>query len=179
MKRLLFLVPVAVFAILAIVFYDRLIYGDPTAPLPSPLIGKAVPEFPSMPFDAEAESFTRADLTTGRPTIVNFWGSWCAPCVVEAPVLERLSQRPDVTMYGVVHKDDPAKARAFLARYGNPFDRLNNDPDGQVMIEWGVTKIPETFVIDGKGVVLARVAGALTDRTVRDIILPALEPKKQ
>jgi cytochrome c biogenesis protein CcmG/thiol:disulfide interchange protein DsbE len=179
MRRLLFLVPVAVFAILAFIFYDRLIYGEPDAPLPSPLIGKPVPEFEVLPLDANAQSFTRADLTGGRPTVVNFWASWCAPCVVEAPVLERLSQRPDVTIYGVVHNDVPDKARAFLAQYGNPFARINADPQRRVSIAWGVTGPPETFVIDGQGIIRARITGALTERDVRDVILPALQSRQR
>jgi cytochrome c biogenesis protein CcmG/thiol:disulfide interchange protein DsbE len=178
MKRLLFLIPVLVFALLVGMFYDRLIRGEPDAPLPSPLIGKSVPEFAPLALDGNAESFSRNDLTSGRPVIVNFFASWCAPCVLEAPVLKQLSEQPGVILYGVVHKDDPAKARTFLAKYGNPFSRINSDPDGRAGIDWGVTGIPETFVIDGQGIIRARYAGELTPRVVRDIILPALEPKE-
>ena len=174
MKRLLFLIPVLVFALLLGVFYDRLMRGEPNAPLPSPLIGKAVPEFSTQALDGDAQSFSRTDLTGGRPVIVNFFASWCAPCVLEAPVLKQLSEQPGVVIYGVVYKDDPAKTRTFLAKYGNPFSRINNDPDGRVGIDWGLTGVPETFVIDGQGIIRARHAGELTPRAVREVILPAL-----
>jgi cytochrome c biogenesis protein CcmG/thiol:disulfide interchange protein DsbE len=176
-KRLLFIVPVLVFAILAVVFYDRLMYGSPRAPLPSPLISKPAPDFPSMALDANAEAFSRADLATGRPTLVNFFASWCAPCRLEAPILKELSTRSDFAIYGVVYKDDPAKARRFLEEFGNPFARINSDPQGFAGIEWGITGVPETFVIDGRGVIRARHAGELTPRVVRDVILPALQAK--
>jgi cytochrome c biogenesis protein CcmG/thiol:disulfide interchange protein DsbE len=93
---------------------------------------------------------------------------------LEAPVLKRLSERPGMTIYGVAYKDDPAKSRVFLEKYGNPFTRLNSDPKGFVGIEWGLTGVPETFVIDGKGVIRARIVGEVTERIVQDVILPAL-----
>jgi cytochrome c biogenesis protein CcmG/thiol:disulfide interchange protein DsbE len=167
--------PAIIFALVLVVFYDQLMNGQPNAPLPSPLIGKPVPEFQPMALDAETLTFSRADLTQGRPVVVNFWASWCAPCVLEAPVLTRLSERPGVTVYGFAYKDEPANSRSFLAKYGNPFTAINNDPQGFGAIDWGVTAVPETFVVDGNGMIRARVVGQLTDQNVRDVILPALE----
>jgi cytochrome c biogenesis protein CcmG/thiol:disulfide interchange protein DsbE len=106
--------------------------------------------------------------------VINFWASWCAPCRVEAPVLKDLAERRGVTVYGVVYKDTPDKARAFLTELGNPFAKIVDDREGRVGIDWGVTAVPETFVIDAGGTVRVRFAGALTDEVVRDIILPAL-----
>jgi cytochrome c biogenesis protein CcmG, thiol:disulfide interchange protein DsbE len=173
MRRLIFVIPVALFAVLAGFFYVGLFHGGP-AVLPSPFIGKPAPEFQSIALDGETPPFSYDDLVAGQPTIVNFWGSWCPPCRLEAPVLNALAQRPGVRLYSFVYKDDPRKARAFLNELGNPFAKINNDPDGRIGIDWGITGAPETFVIDGKGIVRAKYVGPLTDEVVRDVILPAL-----
>jgi cytochrome c biogenesis protein CcmG/thiol:disulfide interchange protein DsbE len=170
-----FLVPVAIFMGLAWLLYIGLFQGPPSE-LPSPLIGKPAPEIALPALDAEAQNFARAELTEGRPTIVNFWASWCVPCRLEHSTLQVLAQRQGVTLYGVDYKDDPAKARAFLSELGNPFGKINQDKEGRVSIDWGVTGVPETFVIDGKGVIRVHYAGPLSDEVVQRLILPALKP---
>ena len=178
MRRLVYLVPAAFLVLLGVLFWQVLDvrkHESPTA-LPSPLVGKPAPEVPLAALDAQAQAFTRADLGQGKPVIINFWASWCAPCRIEAPVLNDLAERGDVPIYGIVYKDDPGKARAFLDELGNPFAKINNDPDGRAGIDWGVTGFPETFVIDGKGIIRAHYAGPLTDDVVRELILPAAQP---
>ncbi len=171
MKRVIYVLPVVIFAVLAALLYDGL-YNPRPSVLPSPLIGKTVPPFETVALVDET-GFTRAELGNGKPTIVNFWASWCAPCRLEAPVLKELSRRTDLNVYGIVYKDVPKDSHAFLTEFGNPFSKINDDPSGRIGIEWGVTGVPETFVIDSKGIVRARHAGELTDEVVRDIILPA------
>ena len=173
MKRLLYVVPVAVVGGLMWAFAVFLQQGPPGY-LPSQLVGKPTPEFSLPPLDAEAQSFTRGDLTQGRPTVINFFASWCTPCRVEHPALQAMAARGDITLYGIDYKDDPVKARAFLNELGNPFGRINEDRDGRAAIEFGVTGVPETFVIDGNGVIKAHYAGPLSDAVVRGLILPAL-----
>lgn len=177
-KRLVFIVPAALFVVLAALFFQVLTLREHESPaaLPSPLVGKPAPDFATKALDAGAEGFTRAELASGKPVVVNFWASWCAPCRIEAPVLKALALRKDITLYGIVYKDEPQKARAFLSELGNPFAKIDNDPDGRIGIEWGVTGVPETFVIDGKGIIRARYAGPLDDEVVRTVILPALKP---
>ncbi len=171
MKRLLFALPVFAFALIAVLLYDGLINPRPSV-LPSPLIGKLAPAFQTVALP-DATGFSREELGNGKPTVVNFWASWCAPCRLEAPVLKELSRNPNINVYGVVYKDLPKNARQFLAEFGNPFAKINDDQSGRIGIDWGVTGVPETFVIDGKGIVRVRHAGELTDDVVRDIILPA------
>lgn len=173
MKRLFFLVPVAVFMALAWLLYIGLFQGPPSE-LPSPLIGKPAPEIALPALDAQAQNFARAELAQGRPTIVNFWASWCVPCRLEHSTLEALATRNGVTLYGVDYKDNPENARAFLTELGNPFGKINEDREGRVSIDWGVTGVPETFVIDGKGVIRVHYAGPLSDAVVERLILPAL-----
>jgi cytochrome c biogenesis protein CcmG/thiol:disulfide interchange protein DsbE len=172
MKGTVFLIPVAIFLGIAAFFYAGLRNG-PANIIPSPLVGKPPPAFVLEALGPEFQSFAASDLAQGKPILVNFWASWCAPCRIEAPVLEELAQREDLAVYGVAYKDAPEDSREFLTEFGNPFARLAADPDGRVAIDWGVTAVPETFVIDADGIVRARFAGALTQEAVRDIILPA------
>jgi cytochrome c biogenesis protein CcmG, thiol:disulfide interchange protein DsbE len=172
-KRLLYVIPVAIVGGLMWAFAVFLQQGPPGF-LPSQLVGKATPDFTLPPLDAEAQNFTRAELAEGRPTVINFFASWCTPCRVEHPTLQAMAARGDITLYGIDYKDNPEKARAFLTELGNPFGRINEDRDGRAAIDFGVTGVPETFVIDGNGVIKAHYAGPLSDAVVRGLILPAL-----
>jgi cytochrome c biogenesis protein CcmG, thiol:disulfide interchange protein DsbE len=171
-RRLLYIVPVAVVGALLWAFAVFLQQGPPGF-LPSALVGKPAPEFTLPPLD-QAASFTSAELAQGRPTVINFFASWCTPCRVEHPTLQAMAARGDITLYGIDYKDDPVKARAFLEELGNPFGKINVDRDGRVAIDFGVTGVPETFVIDGNGIIKAHYAGPLSDSVVRGLILPAL-----
>jgi cytochrome c biogenesis protein CcmG/thiol:disulfide interchange protein DsbE len=173
-KRLFFLVPVVVFVGLAWLLYVGLFQGPPSL-LPSPLVGKPAPDIALPALDAQAQNFDRAELGQGRPIIVNFWASWCVPCRLEHSTLQALAARKGITLYGVDYKDKPEDARAFLSELGNPFGKINEDREGRVSIDWGVTGVPETFVIDSKGIIRVHYAGPLNDQVVEQLILPALE----
>jgi cytochrome c biogenesis protein CcmG/thiol:disulfide interchange protein DsbE len=174
-KRLLYLVPVALFGGLTFLLYIGLFQGPPSE-LPSPLVGKPAPDFMLPPLDSQAQQFSRAELGQGRPVIVNFWASWCAPCRIEHPELQQLATRQGITLYGIDYKDKPENARTFLTELGNPFGKIDQDQEGRVSIDWGVTGVPETFVIDGKGIIRVHYAGPLTDEVIDRLILPALSP---
>ncbi len=172
MKRLLFVLPVVAVALLATLFYVNL-SGPPPSELPSPLIGKPAPGF-ALPALPGAQGFTHADLTAGHVTVVNYWASWCTPCRAEHPLLAALAAQHDVTLYGIAWKNKPGEAQAFLAALGNPFARVAADETGRTGIDWGVAGVPETFVVDGHGVIRAHYAGPLTPEILSRIILPAL-----
>jgi cytochrome c biogenesis protein CcmG/thiol:disulfide interchange protein DsbE len=172
-KRLFFLVPVVIFLGLSWLLYIGLFQGPPSE-LPSPLVGKTAPDIALPALDAEAQNFTRGELGQGKPVIVNFWASWCAPCRIEHSTLQALAARKGITLYGVDYKDDPKNARSFLSELGNPFSKIDQDREGRVSIDWGVTGVPETFVIDGKGVIRVHYAGPLNDAVLERLILPAL-----
>jgi cytochrome c biogenesis protein CcmG, thiol:disulfide interchange protein DsbE len=172
-KRLIYIVPVAIFAGLAFLLYIGLFQGPPSD-LPSPLVGKPAPDVTLPALDSQAQQFSRAELGNGDPVIVNFWASWCAPCRIEHTALQQLAARRGITLYGVDYKDKPENARAFLTELGNPFRKIDQDQEGRVSIDWGVTGVPETFVIDGKGIIKVHYAGPLDDTVINRLILPAL-----
>jgi cytochrome c biogenesis protein CcmG, thiol:disulfide interchange protein DsbE len=177
--------PLLIFAMLAGLFWFALQSGDPSR-LPSALVGKPVPPFTLPPIEeqtgAGAEGFESSDLAKGEPTIVNVWASWCVPCHEEHPLLLELAKQPGVRLYGINYKDDPAAARRFLGRYGNPFQRVGADRSGRVAIDWGVYGVPETYVITGDGKIAYRHVGPLTKEAIQQKLLPLLKdssPKSQ
>ena len=174
MKRLIYILPVLAFLAVAF-FLFRSLYDVAPEALPSPLIGKPAPRLTLPPLDAMTQGFGPADLASGKVVVVNVFSSTCIPCREEAPVLNQLAKMPGMTLYGFVWKDKPEQARAFLNEFGNPFSRIGFDGDGRAGIEWGVYGWPETYVIDGKGVIRFKYdEGPLTPEVVRDQLLPAI-----
>lgn len=162
MRRILTLLPVVVFAGLALLLW-RGLYGDPST-LPSTLINKPVPAF-TLPAVTELNvpGLSDADLKTGKVTVVNIWASWCGPCRQEHPLLLQLSKRGDITLVGINNKDDAANAARFLGALGQPFAKIGADTNGRVTIDWGGYGVPETFIVDGKGVIRHKHVGPLSE----------------
>ena len=167
------LVIFAGFAGLALVGLGR----DNPDELPSALAGKPVPAVELTPL-GDAEPFTNKDLRDGEVSLVNYWASWCAPCRVEHPNLERLAGE-GVTIYGINYKDKPGNALGFLKELGNPYAGLGADPQGRMALNWGLYGVPETYVIDGQGQIVLRFAGPITDRVMQTTIRPAIEEARQ
>ncbi len=146
---------------------------DPHA-LPSPLIGHKPPAF-NLPGIDNAEGFSNTDLLApARPMLVNWFASWCAPCVAEAPVLAQLAQT-GLPIWGIAYQDRPAAVADYLRQCGNPFVRLASDSSGLTAINWGVYGVPETYLIDREGIVRWRWAGALDPNVVLQGLTPLLE----
>ena len=172
-------IPVILFAALAIVFGFSLKTSDPSK-LPSALIGKPAPAFDFPPM-AELKhkgqpvpGMATADLNGGEVTVVNFWASWCVPCVQEHPLLVELGKR-GVKIVGINYKDPPPGGLRFLGRYGNPYAAVGTDAAGRGAIEWGVYGMPETFVIDKKGQIAYKHVGPLTPQSLTEKVLPAIK----
>lgn len=171
--------PFAIFVAIAGFFAVALTSGDPSK-LPSVLVGKVVPEtsFPGLEGankgTNETRGFTSESLKDGKVRVVNFWASWCGPCVEEHPLLKTLSEQANVEVYGVNYKDAAVNARRFLSRYGNPYAEVGTDPNGRGAIEWGVYGMPETFVINGRGEIVYKHVGPITDASIKAVLLPKI-----
>ena len=173
--------PLVGFAALAALFYVALGGGDHSR-LPSPLLGKPAPAFALPPLDATSgpAGFRNADLRQGKVTLVNVFASWCVPCRQEHPVLMLISKnetlRADgVRLLGLAYKDDPENSRKLLNELGNPYALIGADVSGRVGIDWGVYGVPETFVVRGDGTIAYKFIGPLSEATLRDDLLPAIE----
>jgi cytochrome c biogenesis protein CcmG/thiol:disulfide interchange protein DsbE len=174
MKRGIFILPIAAFAVLAFFLFKSL-WGPAPDLVPSALLDKPAPRLTLPALDSQSAAFTPADLRAGHVSVVNVFASWCAPCRTETAQLAELSRVPGVALYGLAQKDKPAATRAFLDEVGNPFARIARDDDGRASIEWGVYGVPETFVVDGKGIIRLKYVGALTDAVLASQILPAIK----
>ena len=174
MNRWIPIVPIAAFAVLAFFLFKSLWSPSPDT-IPSALINKPAPRLVLPGLDAQSAAFTPADLTNGHVSVVNVFASWCAPCRLEAAQLDSLSKLPGVAVYGLAQKDKPAATRAFLDEVGNPFARIARDDDGRASIEWGVYGVPETYVVDGKGIIRLKYVGQLTEDVLAQQVVPAIK----
>jgi cytochrome c biogenesis protein CcmG, thiol:disulfide interchange protein DsbE len=172
MKSLKFLIPLALFFVLAL-FLAAGLKLDPRE-VPSPLIGKPAPDFKLVRLDDASATISREDLF-GKVWMLNVWASWCVACREEHPLLVDFARRKLVPVYGLNYKDVRADGLAWLSRFGNPYDASVFDADGRVGIDYGVYGVPETFIIDRQGVVRFKHIGPLTPEVIRDRIEPLLK----
>lgn len=144
--------------------------------VPSALLNKPVPQFslPAIAGETNIPGFDETDFQ-GRVTLVNVFASWCVPCREEHPFLIELARTQDnVQFFGINEKDDPENAKQFLSELGNPYDRIGADRNGRAAIEWGVYGVPETFVVNPKGIITYKHVGPLSRKAVDEGLLPAL-----
>ena len=158
MRRLLFLAPaILVLGVLGFLFFG--LGRDPSL-LPSTMIGRPVPTFDLAPVDPGGTGLASRDLR-GGPRLLNAFASWCVACRTEHPVLLALKAR-GVPIDGLDWKDTPSAGAAYLAQAGDPYARVGSDPTGRAGIDLGVAAVPETFVVDGAGVVRYKHVGAIS-----------------
>lgn len=158
MSRWLAMVPLAVLIALGGLFYFYALKRDPQVQ-PQALVGRPMPDL-TLPGLADGRPVKLRDAAPEGPMLVNFFASWCAPCEIEQPVLMSLRGQ-GVRIVGVAYKDAPPNTQAMLARLGDPFALTVVDRDGRAGVEFGVTGVPETFVIGRDGQVLAKHTGPL------------------
>ena len=145
--------------------------------VPSPLVGKAAPPFTLPVLHTPQKTVSNTDLK-GQVWILNVWASWCVTCREEHPVLVDLAKQKIVPIYGLNYKDKPEDAKAWLARFGDPYELSLIDENGRIGIDYGVYGVPETYLIDRDGVIRYKKIGPVTPQTVRDKILPLLRQLK-
>ena len=151
MKRFVLWAPLLVFLIFLGVFVTGLIKPE-SSTIRSHLLGHPLPEFKLAPGVPTQPGVATADFKDGKPKLLNVFASWCVPCAAEAPQLEQLT-KTGVTIHAVAIRDRPEDIADFLKRYGNPYTRIGSDPTSSVQIGIGSSGVPETFVIDGKGII--------------------------
>lgn len=171
-RTLVFLLPLLVFAGLG-VFLALGLGRDPGA-LPSTLVGKPAPAVDLPPIPGRDEAGLKSADLRGRPMLVNVFASWCVPCRIEAPVLDRLKEE-GVTIQGIDYKDPPADVTAWLKDLGDPFAKVGIDRKGATAIDWGVYGVPETYVIDAQGRIRYKVVGPVMPDEVERHILPLIK----
>ncbi len=182
-RNKLVLIPILFFAGLAALFGYALQTADPSK-LPSVLIGKpapntVLPALPGLVRDGQPiPGFGPTDLSRGDVVVVNVWASWCAPCVQEHPLLIELKRSTGVRLLGINNKDPEPGGLRFLTRLGNPFDAVGVDANGRAAIEWGVYGVPETFVVDGRGLVAYKHVGPITPEIMTRLLIPAINAAK-
>lgn len=130
--------------------------------LPSALIGKPFPPFTLPSVEDPSQMLTTDDLI-GRPALVNVWATWCVACRVEHPVLNKLSAQ-GVVIHGVNYKDENASAQKWLKEFHDPYQLNISDAEGRLGLDLGVYGAPETFLIDGEGVIRYKFIGVVDER---------------
>ena len=141
--------------------------------IPSALLGKNVPEFKAKSlFDSEL--FDSSNEFNNETVIVNFFATWCKPCIDEHIFLKKLSNEKKIKIYGINYKDDPEKAIIWLQKLGNPYKKVLIDHNASIGIDWGVYGIPETFIVSNS-VIKYRLIGPITEKNYKDFYLKIME----
>lgn len=164
MSRWLAALPLIVLVALAALFGLHSLNRNPEVQ-PHALVGKPAPAL-TLPALDDGRPQAVAAPAVGRPYLINFFASWCAPCEVEHPVLTGLS-RGGAPILGVAYKDAPQNTQAFLGRLGDPYARRLVDREGRAGLEFGVTGVPETYLVGADGRILEKFTGPLSEADAR------------
>ncbi len=168
MKRWLLWVPVLAFGALIAVLASGL-FRPTDRTVRSAMIGQPLPEFTLTAIVPGKRGMSSKDFGTGQPRLLNVFASWCAPCIAEAPILMRLKEA-GVPIDGVAIRDTTPALQAFLARNGDPFDRIGGDPESRIQFALGSSGVPESFVIDGEGRIVHQHIGDIKAVDVATIV---------
>jgi cytochrome c biogenesis protein CcmG/thiol:disulfide interchange protein DsbE len=167
----LFLLPVIAFLALVAAFALGLRH-DPSL-VPSPLLGKPVPVFDLPPVTAGGSGLSSENLK-GRVFLVNVFASWCVACREEHAILMQIAKSGLVSIAGLDYKDKPADAAHWLAALGNPYARTGADILGRAAIDWGVYGVPESFVVDPRGIIVDKEIGPISPEILERKIAPLI-----
>jgi cytochrome c biogenesis protein CcmG, thiol:disulfide interchange protein DsbE len=143
--------------------------SPPDEKITSKMVGQPVPAFKLTPAIAGKPGLSSADLASGQPRLINIFASWCVPCIAEAPLLVEL-RRQGVPIDAIAVRDRPEDLAAFLARHGDPFERIGADPESQVQLALGSSGVPETFVVDGRGIIRYQHMGPIEPGDVATLV---------
>jgi cytochrome c biogenesis protein CcmG/thiol:disulfide interchange protein DsbE len=167
------LLPVALFLALGVLLAVGLKIADHKTEIPSPLIGKKMPEF-TLPVLGEEDRLVSTKDLIGQPFLLNVWASWCPTCRYEHPVITQLARSGAVRVIGLNYRDEAGDAQQWLRRFGNPYEFSLADVSGRIGIDFGVYAAPESFLIDAEGTVVYKQIGAMTEEVIETEILPRI-----
>jgi len=142
--------------------------------IPSPLINQPAPDFSLPVLGQPGRSLTKHALM-GNVWIFNVWASWCGSCRIEHPIFNQLAKKKLVTLVGLNYKDEPEAAKQWLAQLGNPYDISVMDQEGRTGIDYGVYGVPETFIIDKKGIIRYKHTGPVEVNDMQNILIPLIK----
>ena len=168
MKGPLRFAPLLLLAVIVAAMLWRLA-NPPDTTVHSQMIGKPVPQFALAAAAPGKAGLSSTQLADGKPKLVHFFASWCVPCIGEGPALDDLKQR-GVTIEGIAVRDRPDELAQFLARNGDPFDRIGSDPESKTQLAFGSSGVPESFIVDGRGVIRLQHIGPIESGEVPRIV---------
>ncbi|MFV2057410.1 MAG: DsbE family thiol:disulfide interchange protein [Thiohalomonadales bacterium] len=164
-----YLLPLVIFLVIAGFLYKGLSLKP--REVPSPFINKPSPDFSLQQLQDMEKTFSNKDML-GKVWLLNVWASWCVACRQEHPLLVQMARMGEIPVYGLNYKDAPSAARAWLEEHGDPYQLSVVDFEGKTGIDYGVYGVPETFVIDKKGIIRHKVIGPLTTTELREVVMP-------
>lgn len=165
------ILPIALFVLLGVLLAVGLKIADHKTDLPSPLIGKRIPEFSLPALEPEGVTITDQDLI-GQPFLLNVWASWCPTCRVEHPFIEQLAASGRLRVIGLNYRDEREDALAWLEYFGNPYEFSIVDVTGRTGMDFGVYAAPESFLVNANGTIVFKQIGVLTPAIIEKEILP-------
>mgnify|MGYP006110597261 CR=1 FL=1 len=168
MDKQLLKIPFILFAIILLIFFYLLIIDRNPSKIPSALLNSQVPEFETDSL-FKNEKFYSSEEFSKEITLVNFFATWCKPCRDEHAYIQKFSNEKKIKIIGINYKDNPKKAIQWLKKLGNPYSNVAVDKNGKIAIDWGVYGIPETFVVDAKGIIKFRHVGPVTKNIYKKI----------
>jgi len=170
MKKQLLILPSLFFFFFLIIFFYLLIIDRNPSELPSALLDKNVPKFETESL-LKDEKFISSKEFGNEILLVNFFATWCKPCRDEHIYIKRFSNEKEIKVIGINYKDNPKKAIQWLKELGNPYTDVAVDKSGRIAIDWGVYGIPETFIVNSKGIIKYRHVGPVTKKIYKKINL--------
>jgi len=163
MKKEIIKIPFLIFSLILLVFFYLLLIERNPSELPSALIDKKIPQF-SGNILLKDEIFNSNEQIKNKITLINFFATWCKPCLKEHEYIMRFGNNKEIKLIGINYKDNPIKTKAWLEKLGNPYSSVILDKKGKIGIDFGVYGIPETFVVNSNGVIKYRYVGPISDK---------------
>ena len=170
MKKKLLIIPFIIFSLVLLNFFYLLLKERNPSELPSNLLNKNVPKFETESLLKE-KKFVSSDVFGKEIKLVNFFATWCKPCRDEHNYIKRFSNQEGIEVIGINYKDNSQKAIGWLKELGNPYSNIAVDKNGRIAIDWGVYGIPETFIVNSKGIIKYRHVGPVTKKIYKKINL--------